>query len=325
MDAAFLRGHVVFLTRHSRFFDVSPNVRQGSYSCGISQLEFLNWSTPLTGPIGLDEIPQPNREANPMTTETSAASESFVEFRCSRCYQIRHEAIEQMGMEVSCPFCANQQSVPEVSPEQFLAAEDVLSSMGQLTAEQGQFNEHKLSKQEINKIAKQRAAERAPKATDYLGVGSYADVMTRVFAHILDNLASVAAIVFSVGLGFALSKAGICPTPDEAFGHGGSPEDVEPIFFVAYGGLAVMINFLFWIMIAKTGQSPGKMAMGIKIVNDAGKPPGFLRGVVLRMWIAQLLMNIIPLGGILNYGLAFMYDPPRCGHDHLAGTHVVNA
>jgi len=91
-----------------------------------------------------------------------------------------------------------------------------------------------------------------------------------------------------------------------------------------------------WRMISMRGQSLGKKLLGIKIVNGSGRPPGFFCGVLVRNGFPWLL-SVIPvfvLAGIpamlivvLSWAniLLICLEPPRCLHDHIAGTFVVDA
>ena len=71
---------------------------------------------------------------------------------------------------------------------------------------------------------------------------------------------------------------------------------------------------------AATGQSFGKRAEGLRIVLADGRPPGFLRGVVLRSWLfAPTLVS-----GLWALDAVTMFLPDRrCVHDRLVGTRVV--
>lgn len=81
-------------------------------------------------------------------------------------------------------------------------------------------------------------------------------------------------------------------------------------------------------LLASKGQSIGKRAMGLRIVNVAdGGNPGFASAVLLRWWLPGLLY-VISCPGLLFYlvdTLLGFRQNRRCLHDLLAGTVVVPA
>ncbi|MEW5935112.1 MAG: RDD family protein [Bacillota bacterium] len=69
------------------------------------------------------------------------------------------------------------------------------------------------------------------------------------------------------------------------------------------------------------GQTPGKMALGIRVVGPDGGPPGAVRGFV-REVIGKFFSALVLCVGYLW----MLWDPKRqCWHDKLAGTVVVRA
>ncbi len=68
------------------------------------------------------------------------------------------------------------------------------------------------------------------------------------------------------------------------------------------------------------GQTLGKMALGVRVVNDQGRPPGIPRAI-MREVIGKLLSGILYIGFIW-----VAFDREKRGwHDHIAGTYVVRA
>ena len=89
-------------------------------------------------------------------------------------------------------------------------------------------------------------------------------------------------------------------------------------------GVALLIILVAspWIyhvaFITTKGQTPGKMAVGIQVVNREGNIPGF-GSVLLRETVGKFLSNILYLG-YLWVG----WDKEKRGwHDHIGGTYVV--
>ena len=87
------------------------------------------------------------------------------------------------------------------------------------------------------------------------------------------------------------------------------------ISFVAFI-IGVPYGILF---IGLKGQTPGKIAMGIQVVDQQGNVPGIGRAA-LREIVGKLVSAIVILLGYLWIG----WDPHKRGwHDHIAGTFVV--
>ena len=91
-------------------------------------------------------------------------------------------------------------------------------------------------------------------------------------------------------------------------------------------GFAVLVAVQGYPLSEK-GQTWGKMALKLKIVDLAGNKPEFVRMLGLRYGINQLIALIPFIGGL--YGIVdvlFIFrEDRRCIHDLLAGTRVVVA
>jgi len=87
-----------------------------------------------------------------------------------------------------------------------------------------------------------------------------------------------------------------------------------------FGTLAVVIVNMMWM--TNKGETLGKWAMSIRVVNDAdGKPPGFVKGVLLRSWLMAVL-NQVPFLGLVDTLMIFT-EKRQCLHDLIASTRVV--
>jgi uncharacterized RDD family membrane protein YckC len=89
------------------------------------------------------------------------------------------------------------------------------------------------------------------------------------------------------------------------------------------------LNIYQWIKISQEGQTIGKRLMQVRIVNfDTGQPPGFILGVLVRIWVNRLL-GALPcmIGAIYSLvDICFIFrEDHRCVHDLLAGTCVIQA
>ena len=92
------------------------------------------------------------------------------------------------------------------------------------------------------------------------------------------------------------------------------------------GVLGYQVGMAF--MIASSGQTVGKKAMGIRIVRyDNGKLPGVVNGWVLR-WLVPFAIGQVPyIGGLFGLvDILFIFgEEKRCIHDLIASTKVVVA
>jgi uncharacterized RDD family membrane protein YckC len=109
-------------------------------------------------------------------------------------------------------------------------------------------------------------------------------------------------------------------------------DEPGPLFFVG-AALAMIgllaLNIYQWVLIARDGQSIGKRLMKVRIIKvDTRQPPGFVHGVLLRLWVNSILAGL-PCGLGLVYSivdLCFIFrEDRRCVHDLLAQTVVVSA
>ncbi len=101
---------------------------------------------------------------------------------------------------------------------------------------------------------------------------------------------------------------------------------------MAYGisaGLAYSVPItIYAIMVTKTGQTPGKKICGVRILDsETGQLPGFVKGVLLRSWVFNVVYCIPLLGPIfaLVDQLMIFGSDHKCLHDQVAGTMVVES
>ncbi len=92
------------------------------------------------------------------------------------------------------------------------------------------------------------------------------------------------------------------------------------------------LAFAVWVIVnarllARKGQTIGKLAVGTRIVDLQGAVPPFGKLVILRYLVPWLVESIPTIGVILGLadGLFIFGRERRCIHDYLAGTRVVNA
>ena len=104
--------------------------------------------------------------------------------------------------------------------------------------------------------------------------------------------------------------------------NSGESQETRQLWFTTWIAGALSVEVLQWILLAVRGQTLGKIAMGVQIVPmDDGSKPGFVKAVVIRLWLRRLLL-FIPFFGLID--LPFIFgEERRCLHDLMVGTKVV--
>lgn len=133
----------------------------------------------------------------------------------------------------------------------------------------------------------------------------YASFWRRVAATLIDSLAVDAGAYV---LGAEVGAIG--------FSAGAAGEGVKAVAFV----LGVLFGLAYSVLFTGLlGQTPGKMAVGIKVVLADGRVPGIGRAF-LREVVGKFLSGLVLCVGYLW----MLWDPERrCWHDRLVGTRVV--
>jgi uncharacterized RDD family membrane protein YckC len=93
------------------------------------------------------------------------------------------------------------------------------------------------------------------------------------------------------------------------------------------GGLGLLL-LIQLILLCSQGQTMGKKALGIRIVNhEDGSNPGFVGAVLMRSIVPGIIGSIPYIGGFFSLAdvLFIFSDDRRCLHDKMAGTSVVEA
>ncbi len=157
---------------------------------------------------------------------------------------------------------------------------------------------------------------------------------TRIGAKAIDVLIIV-LIQFVVGLGAAavlLSSGSIDPFANEVTPFGGANLGLT----VSVAMIGLVIDFVYNVVIvARFGGQPGKLMLGLRIVDTDGNPPGM--GVAFRRWSPMLIILVlgaIPLISLLgslarfilavaNLVMILADDQRRDVFDHVGGTFVV--
>jgi len=107
---------------------------------------------------------------------------------------------------------------------------------------------------------------------------------------------------------------------DEGFG-----EQSSVLVTLKYGAYGALIYFLLHgYLLAKRGQTIGKVALGIRIVSkETGSILPFWRVAFFRV-IPTFILGLIPLVMLIDILFIFRKDR-RCIHDFIGGTKVVDA
>jgi uncharacterized RDD family membrane protein YckC len=90
----------------------------------------------------------------------------------------------------------------------------------------------------------------------------------------------------------------------------------------AFGGLAILVNFALGItynvyFLVKSGATPGKMALGLKVIRADGGP--ITPGLAVGRYFAHMLSALILF---IGYIIAAFDSQKRALHDYICGTRV---
>lgn len=140
----------------------------------------------------------------------------------------------------------------------------------------------------------------------------YASIWKRFVALFLDSLLiNVVAIpLILVGIPLLVGTGGAQPNEQAALLG----------TFAVIGLVGVWVLFYMTWFVGRYGATPGKMAMGIKIVRSDGSPVSYLRAFG-RFFAHQLSGSIMYIG----YIIAFFDDQKRGLHDHICDTRVIES
>lgn len=243
-----------------------------------------------------------------------------IEFRCTECGKLLRVADETAGKQAKCPACGAIAPIPpkgkpfdalpstsQAESNPFAVATPNVQPMP--SGPEGEFNPY------------QAPSQAAPDLLHgYTPFGTAWDAATpgaRLGAKLLD------VVIVALALFFALIVAGVL-----GFLNDRANPDVKSLGLLCMLSGPIVISILQWVLIAQRGQTIGKIALGIRIVDvRSGEIPGFLQGVVLRIWLPMFIMLFVCPGvlfGIIDAMMVFSADQ-RCLHDHMAQTRVINA
>lgn len=160
----------------------------------------------------------------------------------------------------------------------------------------------------VNPYAPPRQGVRRATATPQRAVSENASPGVRLGAVVLDNLAFFACVMPA-----AFMSSGTVTTEG----------DKTLLMIIGLLFLSVLLTNLF--LMGMFGQTIGKKMLGIRIVSvETGSKAGFFQIVLLRNFVAQGLLYIVPFFGLVDICYIFSEDH-RCLHDKIAGTKVLLA
>jgi uncharacterized RDD family membrane protein YckC len=219
---------------------------------------------------------------------------------------------------MDCRYCGQSIIVPEATPERIERAENLLRDQPDfiVTPMQPTPFDHPLSEREINALA--RKATYLP--LDQMDFSGYpiATIPSRILACIVDQCALLICVAMGL-LGVVwLAKCGWVEDPLATWRTNGT---LSTSAFVLMNSLSMMLVVGQWLLLSTSGQTIGKKLMMIRVVTTEGQVPGFMRAVVLRNWVRNLLY-LIPMSWLVDY-LFILGESKRAGHDWISCTKVV--
>ena len=153
---------------------------------------------------------------------------------------------------------------------------------------------------------------------------------TYIISFVVFGIIQAYLIVLS---GYLVVRAFTSPAT-EAFDTDSPGEFAKSFFSSSSAGIIITVLIMFAIVIAafiyyiitlgKTGQTPGKKIMGVKVVdNDSGQPIG--AGRAFLRYLVQYLSNIVCYAGLWS---AWLDGPPegryRGWHDKAVNSVVIS-
>jgi uncharacterized RDD family membrane protein YckC len=268
-----------------------------------------------------------------------------IEFRCTQCGKLLRVGDETAGRQAKCPACAAVVSIPLSSP---LPGDLLFSGTGS-TRPNPFAKAPAPSSAGSNPFAQQSGGgspfapnvqpmpapssgtsfnpyqaptggyeETVPAYQPFGNAFNNASRWARLGAALLDSLLYFLAMIPGVFLGIAMGL----------FENKNQNGEVDPTLLVLIYGSLLVMAMVQWVFVSQRGQTLGKMAVGIRIVDfQSGANPGFVRAVILRVWVPAFI-GFIPCAGPI-FGLVdplwIFGEESRCLHDFIAQTRVVNA
>ena len=225
-----------------------------------------------------------------------------IELSCSGCGKQLRVPDDSAGKQARCPACGEISQVP-LPPLEHEAAPDLSDNpFRDAPAPSAPVSENPYQSPLVPSPPIRRSG---PSAHAMLAPRS-----TRFFGAILDTLITLAG-----GLPGGVVFFATIENDDEAITSLGMA--------LMFGGVLI-VSIINWVMISQRGQSIAKRILKMRIiVRDTGDLPGFLRGVLLRIWVPAAINQACSFFSLVD-ALFIFSDEKRCLHDLIAGTVVVD-
>jgi uncharacterized RDD family membrane protein YckC len=247
----------------------------------------------------------------------STVSVQKLEYRCSRCFYSLYAAVDEAGERKTCSYCGTENTVPEATAERVARAENVSDEVLKPSTQPLLLRDEKMSDAEIRREVKRQMYVPPGEMQSLSGVSS--SRVKRFFGAVIDSLLMAGAVGIGVALTLTLVSNGYLSE---------TAMQSKEMNLQKLNGLAAMyfpalaLVLIQWKLIAVYGQTIAKKLLGMRIVNDSGRSPGFLQGVIVRNWLRNLL-GLLPFFSVIDV-LFIFGDSRRCLHDYISGTHVVD-
>lgn len=233
-----------------------------------------------------------------------------IEFSCSQCQRTLRVPDDSAGRGARCPQCGMISTVPSPAP----APPEFPQPIAPPPTQTDHENPYSTPYSDAQPFATDHAAEHA----DYRNPAAWATLGDRLGGAILDGLIGFAAALPGLGVMFLPQITG-------GMNMGGREAGSILGFLLVICGVLAVAGYQ-WYLISTTGQSIGKKVVGTRIVDfDNGSNPGFVRAVILRLWVPGAIGGVPGIGGcfgLINI-LWIFGSERRCLHDLIANTRVI--
>lgn len=232
-----------------------------------------------------------------------------IEFLCSHCSQLLRVPDDSAGKPAKCPNCQQISDVP------FQTAAPPIQQTDDANFKPNPFADPPIRTPDLTNPYQSPNSVADGVSTGPFTQAELATPGTRFLAMLIDLVASLVATIPGVAI-FVI----------------GAINESESTIIV--GAVLITIGFMSvtiynWVLTSKYGTTIGKRAMNIRIIRRSDRlPPGFVHGVVLRIWLPGLFGAIT--AGVCAVNLFFFIDSlfifgeeRRCVHDFMADTIVI--
>jgi uncharacterized RDD family membrane protein YckC len=151
--------------------------------------------------------------------------------------------------------------------------------------------------------AKKQKRNRAKKETNVKDEVIYGKFLARFFAQVMDMFLLVMPITILLGFVFGYEAM--------------KDPNLNPLAGQVQMGLTLLITVLFWYFAG--GQTPGKKALGLKVVDDKTfHEPSFLKLLI------RYLGYFVSMVSLIGFFVPLFRKDQKALHDLIAGTVVIS-